>query len=423
MTGGRIWRAVALGAVAAWSLHAVTADAQPAGAPVWVAAWGTALQPIPALADPPPLYRTPAVAGRTVRQIVYPTLSGATLRLRVSNLYGKTPLVIEHLQIAQAAGGAAIRAGSTAALSFGGQPGIRLAPGQEIDSDPLSYPLQAGAPYALSAYMGGAQTMTVWHRVSNQYNYVSLPGDHSADAEAGAYRERFTQFAWLSELDVAAQQGGFAVAAIGDSITDGLRSSMNANHRWPDGLARRLASLGATDVGVINLGISGNRLLSDSACYGTALEQRFAHDALGGSGVKAVAVLIGINDINFAAMPSHGGLDCDTPHTQVDARTLIQGYQRLIAEAHRRGVRIYGATLTPAGLPPVREALRQSVNQWIRTAGAFDGVIDFDAALRDPRQPAHLQRRYDSGDGIHPSDAGYAVMAETVPEKLFGETR
>ncbi|KVN83120.1 SGNH/GDSL hydrolase family protein [Burkholderia ubonensis] len=400
--------AVALGASVLLSPPA--AGAAQAG---WVAAWATALQPIPDLASPPPLYRAPDVAGRTVRQIVYPTVTGRAARIRLSNMYGGVPLVVESASLAQAGDGAALADGVPVAVRFGGRASVTLAPGQEIESDPVTIDVATGRPYAVSLYMGARQRMTVWHRVSNQVNYVSGPGDHTKDAGAGAFRTRFTQYAWVTELAVEAGAAHASVAAIGDSITDGLRSSLNRNRRWPDALARRLAESDA--VGVVNLGISGNRLLSDSACYGTSLQSRFERDALSRSGVKAAILLIGINDINFATMPPRAGLDCDHPHTQVTAALLIDGYRRLIDAAHRRGVRIFGATLTPAALPAEREAIRLEVNRWIRGGGAFDGVVDFDEALRDPARPNVLQRRYDSGDGIHPSDAGYAAMAGAVP--------
>ncbi|KUZ75102.1 GDSL family lipase [Burkholderia ubonensis] len=386
----------------------------------WVAAWATALQPIPDLASPPPLYRAPDVAGRTVRQIVYPTVVGRAARIRLSNMYGSAPLVVESASLARAGDGAALADGVPVAVRFGGRASVTLAPGQEIESDPVTIDVATGRPYAVSLYMGTRQRMTVWHRVSNQVNYVSGLGDHTKDAGAGAFRTRFTQYAWVTELAVEAGSARASVAAIGDSITDGLRSSLNRNRRWPDALARRLAVSDA--VGVVNLGISGNRLLSDSACYGTSLQSRFERDALSRSGVKAAILLIGINDINFATMPPRAGLDCDHPHTQVTAASLIDGYRRLIDAAHRRGVRIFGATLTPAALPAEREAIRLEVNRWIRSGGAFDGVVDFDEALRDPARPNVLQRRYDSGDGIHPSDAGYAAMADAVPiERLQAE--
>ncbi|MDN7676214.1 SGNH/GDSL hydrolase family protein [Burkholderia oklahomensis] len=396
------------------------ASAAQAAAPTqptrWVASWATALQPIPDLPAPPPLYRAPDVAGRTVRQIVYPTLSGRAIRVRVSNAYGKAPLVIGEASIGRSAGGAAVTAGRSAAVTFGGRREIEVPAGQERESDPVAYDVTAGEPYALSLYMGGRQAMTVWHRVANQVNYVSTPGNHAGDAAPDAYRTRFTQSAWVAELSVeAAQPGAAMIAAVGDSITDGLRSSLNRNRRWPDAFAARLGRAGERNIGVVNLGISGNRLLSDSRCYGVALERRFERDVLMRAGVKVAVLLIGINDINFATMPARSGLDCDAPHTQVDVQSLIEGYRRVIAAAHARGVAVFGATLTPASLPPARETIRRQVNEWIRTSGAFDGVVDFDVALRDPAKPSELQRRYNSGDGIHPSDAGYAAMADAVP--------
>lgn len=403
--------AVVLGAAVFVSPLVASASAAPAG---WVAAWATALQPIPDLAAPPPLYRAPDVAGRAVRQIVYPTVSGRAARIRISNAYSRAPLVVEAASLARAGEGAAL-AGAAVPVRFGGKASVTLAPGQELESDPVAIDVAAGRPYAISLQMGANQRMTVWHRVSNQFNYVSAPGDHVSDPGAALFRTRFTQYAWVSELAVEAGSARASVAAIGDSITDGLRSSVNRNRRWPDALARRLTASGAESIGVANLGISGNRLLSDSACYGTSMASRFERDALSRAGVKAAIVLIGINDINFAAMPPRAGLDCDHPHTQVTAASLIDGYRRLIEAAHRHGVKVFGATLTPAGLPAGREATRLEVNRWIRSGGGFDGVADFDAVLRDPARPSVLQRRYDSGDGIHPSDAGYTAMADAVP--------
>lgn len=385
---------------------------QPSGAQ-WVTSWATALQSIPQRDALPPLYRAPDVAGRTVRQIVYPTLGGEVARVHISNLYGRTPLVIEAMAIAPSDGGAAVSGAQTARVTFGGRATVSLPPGAELDSDPVRIALKRGAPYAISAYMGPQQKIVAWHRVANQLNYVSRPGDHVADPSIGAFTQRFTQYAWVTGLAVEAP-GASTIAAIGDSITDGMRSSLNENRRWPDALARRLAHEQATNLAVIDMGISGNRLLSDSPCYGEALERRFERDALR-PGVRAAVLLIGINDINFQAMPARSGLDCDFPHTRVNADDLIAGYRRVIAAAHARGVRIFGATLTPASLPPEREAIRTKVNEWIRTSHAFDGVVDFDAALRNPADPLRLRQVYDSGDHIHPNDAGYEAMANAVP--------
>ncbi|TDV23787.1 lysophospholipase L1-like esterase [Paraburkholderia caballeronis] len=380
----------------------------------WVTAWATALQPIPQRPDLPALYRAPEVAGRTVRQVVYPTLDGQAIRIRLSNEYGRGPLVVRELAIAPSAGGAAVEGGREVRVTFGGRAEASVPVGATVDSDPVRMDVAAGRPYAISSYMGPDQTMAGWHRVSNQTNYVSTPGNHVADPAGGAYERRFTQYAWVTALSVGAREGS-AVAAIGDSITDGMRSTLNANRRWPDALARRLRENGREDVAVIDLGISGNRLLSDSPCYGDALERRFGRDVVAQPGVRTAILLIGINDINFQAMPPRAGLDCDYPHTAVTADDLIAGYRRVIEQAHAHGIRILGATLTPASLPPQREAIRLAANRWIRSGGAFDGVVDFDAALRDPADPTRLRRAYDSGDHIHPSDAGYAAMAAAVP--------
>jgi len=390
----------------------VAAAAEPSAH--WVTAWATALQSIPQQADLPALYRAPDVAGRTVRQIVYPTLDGQTARLRLSNEYGRAPLVVRELAIAPSSEGAAAERGRAVHVTFGGRNGVSIPAGGQIDSDPIHLDIAAGRPYAISLYMGQDQTMAGWHRVANQLNYVSTPGNHIDDADDRAYERRFTQSAWVTALAVDAPQGS-TVAAIGDSITDGMRSTLNANRRWPDALARRLREEGHANVAVIDLGISGNRLLSDSPCYGDALQRRFDRDVVAHPGVRTAVLLIGINDINFQAMPPRAGLDCDAPHTAVTADDLIAGYRRVIADAHAHGIRIVGATLTPASLPPQREAIRQTANRWIRTGGAFDGVVDFDAALRDPADPMRLRRAYDSGDHIHPSDAGYAVMGAAVP--------
>nr|WP_246184187.1 SGNH/GDSL hydrolase family protein [Paraburkholderia bonniea] len=380
----------------------------------WVSAWGTALQPIPRQASLPPLYQAPDVSGRTVRQIIYPTLSGKSVRIHLSNAYAETPLVIDELRIGPSGGGAKGRAEQSSRVTFNGAATVVVPPGGERESDPVTLDLVADAPYAVSSYMGQEQRLSAWHRVANQVNYISSPGNYTANADGKPYATRFTQYVWVTGLSVATPRPSSAVAAIGDSITDGMRSSLNQNQRWPDALARRLERENSEPIGVVNLGISGNRLLSDSPCYGEALESRFTRDVLTRPALKTAILLIGINDINFADMPARKGLDCDFPHTRVSAASLIAGYKRVIARSRQHGVRIIGATLLPASLPPSRESIRLAVNQWIRSSGEFASVIDFDAALRDAAQPAKLRRIYDSGDHIHPSDAGYAEMARAI---------
>ncbi|MCY0389101.1 SGNH/GDSL hydrolase family protein [Robbsia sp. Bb-Pol-6] len=403
--------------MAAATIASVPARAADAGH--WVAAWATAQQPVAQHPDTPAFNRAPNLAGQTVRQILAPRIAGDDWRVRVSNRYGRTPLTIDAVSLAPAGRGAAL-AGAAQAVHFGGARGVTLAAGASRESDPVAVHLDAG-PVALSLHLAaGVPTPGDWHKVASQVSYVATDGDHVQDVSGGAFHAGPTSWFFVDALLTHATDDARTAVAIGDSITDGMRSSLNANRRWPDALARRLASDPATArVAVVNLGISGNRLLNDSACYGEKLAERYPHDALDMPGGRYVIALIGINDINFPAMPKRRGLDCDEPHTFVSAADLEAGYRRLIEAAHRAHRLIYGATLTPADLPPDREAIRAAVNQWIRTSGAFDAVIDFDQALRDPRRPQVLIARYDSGDHIHPSDAGYQAMADAIPVKLF----
>ncbi len=395
-----------------------TAFAAPAAGPHWVVSWTAAVQSVSPRADAPGFDRAPLVDHQTVRQIIYSRLAGTRLRLHISNRYGLTPLVIDRTQLALSGGAAAVEGQSERAVTFGGHPVLVLAPGAEAQSDPVPLAVPAGGALAVSFFVDRSEKPSTWHKLASQVNYLSVPGDHAADPGGSAFRGHFTAYLWLSALDVDASDDpeAYAVVAIGDSITDGMRSTLNANRRWPDVLARSLAGSGRA-VAVVNQGISGNRLLSDSPCYGERLVSRFDADALAPAGVRAVVLLVGINDINFAAMPPRPGLDCDFPHTRVTADDLINGYRELIAAARSRGVRVIGATLTPASLPAAREAIRREVNQWIRSSHAFDEVVDFDAALRDPARPDDLLPAYDSDDHIHPSDAGYAEMARQLASR------
>lgn len=404
-------------AVPAWLALAVsTARADEAH---WVAAWAAAPQSVSDNPAAPAFNRAPLVSQRTVRQIVYAGLAGERVRIQLSNRYGRMPLAIAEVHLARSTSFAALEPGSDRAVTFAGKTGVLIPPGQTWQSDPVALAVRAGAPLAVSMYLDQAETPSTWHKLSSQVNYMSGPGNHLTDTTGAAFRGRFTSYLWLSGLsvDVGGHADAFAIAAIGDSITDGMRSTLNANRRWPDALARRIAN---PRVAVLNLGISGNRLLSDSPCYGERLTRRFEPDALAQPGVRTVVLLVGINDIDFPAVPPHAGLDCDVPHTKITAATLMAGYRTLIAAAHAHGLRILGGTLTPAGLPPEREAIRLAVNRWIRGGAGFDGVIDFDAAVRDPQRPDELLPRFDSGDHLHPSDAGYAQMADQIPLGLLG---
>ncbi|RKP43541.1 SGNH/GDSL hydrolase family protein [Pararobbsia silviterrae] len=380
----------------------------------WVATWSAAAQAVAPPRDAPSFNRAPETGGRTVRQIVFPALSGSAVRVRLTNAFGAVPVTLRSITLGASSQGADIVAGTMRPVTFDGKTEVTLAPGAAVWSDAVSLPVSGGRPLALSFAAPANVRATTWHKVASQVSYISGPGDVASETNGAAFRARITSYLWLDRMAVEAP-GAQAIVAIGDSITDGMRSTLNANRRWPDRFGAIVsASGGAVPTATVNAGISGNRLLNDSPCYGQALEARFAGDALGQPGVRDVIELVGINDINFGWMPAHAGLDCDVPHVRVKAADLIAGYQRLIAAAHERHVRILGSTLTPASLPPEREQIRAEVNAWIRTSRAFDAVVDFDAALRDPSDPTRLLARYDSDDHVHPSDAGYQRMAEVA---------
>ena len=389
----------------------------------WVASWTMAPQAVAQGPATPAFNRAPAINNETVRQIVVPSLSGEALRLRISNEYGKQPVHLGKVTVGIALRGAQVRKDSLHTARFDGQESASVPPGGALVSDSVHLPIHAGKPLAVSIYIPEVVAPATWHKLASQVNFISATGDHTMDAAGTSFARRFTAYVWLDGVDAHVTRRASAVVAIGDSITDGMRSTLNANRRWPDDLSRRLRAAGLHDVAVLNAGISGGRLLHDSPCYGEKLLRRFAKDALDLPNVQKVIVLIGINDINFGYVAPHAGLDCDSPHRKVNAAELIAGYRDLIAQAHRRGITIYGGTITPAGLPPQRETIRQQVNAWIRSSAAFDGVIDFDAALRDPARPTRLRARYDSGDHVHPNDAGYAAMAQAVPLDLVTDRR
>jgi len=414
--------------IAPLSIACLLLAAAPRGAVAgedWVRSWIAPLQAIPQQAslggeELPPFLQAPEIAGRTVRQIIYPTLGGAEIRLHISNRYSDAPLDILETRIARASGAGAAAEDAGVAVTFSGSRVLHLPPGGEADSDPVGLVSKSGQPYATSLYLGPDQRLEAWHRVSSVTNYVSGPGNHAGDLAADAYQTQFMHYAWITSLSVRQPAPATAILAIGDSITDGLRSTPDLSRGWPDGLMRRLAGDKGAPMAVLNAGISGNRLLSDSPCFGEKLTTRFEREIAGAADIKAAIVLIGINDINFATWPTHAGLDCGTPHNaQITAADLIAGYRQLAEAAHHRQIRLIMGTLLPAALPAEREKIRLAVNQWIRSTGEIDGVIDFDAAMRDPAHPENLRAGFDSGDHLHPSDPGYAEMAQAIPLQLF----
>jgi lysophospholipase L1-like esterase len=377
----------------------------------WVGTWATAPhQPdlgVPGLANQ-------GFENQTVRQIVHTSVEGRQVRVRLS-AFGSNGLVVGAAHVALRAAGAAILPESDRVLTFGGSPVITIPAGALVLSDPVNLNVPALTDLAISIYTPSASGPATWHFESRQLSYVSKPGDFTASADMPVTASMPAWF-WLAGVEVATHTG--AIAAFGESITDGSQSTVDANHRWPDYLAQRLiAAPGKHPSGVLNLGIAGSRMLHDS--LGPNALARFDRDVLAHPGVTHVVVQMGQNDI-FTLNSSE----------EPTVEQLVQAHRQLIERAHASGLKIYACTITPnegfllPGTPiPVftaaKEVKRQAVNAWIRTSGEYDAVIDFDLVLRDPSHPSRISPMLDSGDHGHPTDAGYQALADAVLLKLL----
>jgi len=357
-----------------------------------------------------------AFSHQTIRQVVRVSMGGDTVRVRLSNEFGQAPLVVGAAHIALSAGGATIVPGTDHALTFGGDSVITILAGAPALSDPVAIRVPPLGDLTISLYFPDSTPASTFHSSARATSWVSPPGNHTADVAMPADT---TTRSWyvIAGVSVRAPAGAAAIVALGNSITDGAASTVDSNARWPDVLARRLAAAHALDrLAVLNEGIGGNRVLHDRA--GRAVLARFDGDVLRQPGVRYVIVLEGINDIGWPAMGT------EYRDQDVSAAEIIAGHQQLIARAHELGLVIYGATLTPFEgafyYTPEGEAKREAVNTWIRTSGAYDGVIDFDAATRDPAHPGRFLPAHDSGDHLHPGDAGYRAMGEAIDLALFG---
>jgi lysophospholipase L1-like esterase len=379
----------------------------------WVGTWSNALHEpdlgVPGLANP-------GFNNQTLRQIVHISVGGPRVRVRLST-FGATGLVIGAAHIALRATAASIVPGSDRTLTFGGTPSITIPPGALVVSDPIELTVPELSDLAVSIFVPGNTGPATWHFEGRQTSFISPPGDFTASAVMPVSATTLARF-WLAGVDVMASQQTGAIVALGESITDGSQSTVDANARWTDQLARRLmAQPGNQEMGVLNGGIAGNRLLHDS--LGPNGLARFDRDVLAQTGVAHVIVQMGGNDI-FTLNPAE----------EATANQVIQGHKQLIERAHAKGLRIFGCTLTPVegfllpGTPfpvftPAKEVKRQAVNAWIRTSGEYDAVIDFDRVLRDPNSPSKVLALYDSGDHGHPTDAGYRALANAIDLRLF----
>jgi lysophospholipase L1-like esterase len=405
-------------AASASSSSAPSSSAPAVARPDWVASW--AASPMPGTSS---AQATAGFSNQTVRNIIYTSVGGNSLRVQLSDTFGSAPLVVGAVTVGVVLDGAQLVPGTSRHLTFGGKTSVTIPAGAQLLSDPLRMRVQPLEELAVSVYLPDATGPATTHQDAQQDNYIA-PGNHAGDAAAAAYATTTGSWYFVDGLDVRSSTAGGTIVAFGDSITDGYQSLVGSNARWPNYLARRLdALLGAHAPGVVDEGISGNRVLNDSSCFGVSAQARFARDALSQPGVKAVILLEGINDIGFAGEADTG---CYTPNNPtVTAAQIEAGYLDLIKMAHARGVKIYGGTLTPFGGSNAGyggnygiakgEALREQVNNWIRTSGVFDGVIDFSGATADPYDPLYLNPVYNSGDSLHPGDLGYEAMAATVP--------
>lgn len=410
---------------------AASSQAQSGRANHWISVWATAqdLLPPPALAVPPPprevleqLKAMPqrivpypeTIQDQTVRMVVQPTLAANSLRVQLSNAVGKPPLTISGAHIALRTHGSGIDPASDRPLTFGGKAFAYIPPGAIMVSDPVRLAVRPEQELAVSLYVKGNSGGVTVHPLGLNPTYIAA-GDQTALRELDNARE-VRSYYWLAGIDAAVLPPAATIVAFGDSITDGFATTPGRHSSWPEILARRLrAKPGASPWAVINMGISGNRILRDGA--GASALARFDRDVLSRPGVKWIVLLEGINDINMSQMAA---LPADQ---KADAASIIDGMKAIVAKAHLHGIKVMGATITATqGLwlyTPNSESTRTAVNTWIRNGGGFDAVADFDKATRDPAVPARLRPEFDSGDHVHPNDAGTRAMAEAIDLTVF----
>jgi lysophospholipase L1-like esterase len=407
-----------------------------AAQPTWIGTWATAPQ-----ADIPAHVQT--FWNQTLRLIVHVSAGGKKVRIKVSNTFGDRPLLIGAAHIARRAAGADIDLASDRILKFRGHPSTTVAARSMVMSDPVDLDVPALSDLAISLFFPEPAVATTSHILALQTNYVSAETGDSTSAAKFPVAKTIDSWPFLTGVDVAASPRGATIVAFGSSTTDGDGSTDDANRRWPDVLAERLQkeASGKAELGVLNEGIIGNRLLADSHSprqeggpfgdtlkrFGDALGEagvaRFDRDVLAQASVKHVILLLGINDILFPAS--------FTPASEgVSAQSVISGNRQLIARAHKKGIRVIGTTVPPFEdatfrgptihfYTPEKESVRQEVNAWIRTSGEFDAVVDFDEVVRDPSHPTRLLAAYDSGDHLHVNDAGNVAQGNAFPLNLF----
>jgi len=412
---GRYWViAICLGTLAVLSRTSEAAG--------WTASWGAApLPPSPAMG---PFPATPTFSNQTIRQTVRLSAGGSRIRIRFTNEYGTRPLSIGAARVSLADARGAVLPGTERALSFAGKTSALIPAAAPLLSDPVDLPARSLAYISISTYLPEDTGPCTCHAVGLQTAYVSDTGNFVAGEFAP--RETNSARAFISGVAVYSTTPAKTVAVLGDSISDGVGSTPDSNRRWPDLLAERLAARpGHGTFGVVNMGISGNRLLDDGA--GQSALARFDRDVLSLPGVAYVIIFEGVNDLGISFGQFQGPMAevfrSLVPQNKATAEAMIAGYRQLIDRAHGKGLKVFGATIIPyegaAYYSPEGEAVRQQINQWIRTGGAFDAVLDFDAVIRDPLRSTQIAAPLQSGDHLHGSDLGYAAIAKSINLALF----
>ena len=379
----------------------------------WTASWYGA----PQAYNEPPLGANAAKSfqDQTFRQTMYVSQGGTGLRIRVSNLLGTSPLAVTSMRVARSAGGSSIDPASDKAVTFGGQASFTIPIGQEISSDSVDFVVAPLSSLAISTYFSGSAGIETVHSLGLQSNYVAA--GNVASAAAITPTETLSRFAWVTGIDVYTPSVNKVIVTFGDSITDGYNSTPNKNNRYPNYLSRTLLSSPNQNFSVVNAGISGNRWSFNGV--GPNGNGRFSRDVLDRTGATHVVALLGINDFGIPSLLGNAA-------EQVTAAQIIQSITTAAAASKAKGVKFYAGTLTPFAGTTIPgyytadgEAKRQAVNAFIRTTALIDGFIDFDLALRDPANPTAMLGKYDSGDRLHPNDAGYEAMASVAAAFLL----
>ena len=387
----------------------------------WIASWAAS----PQSGSPNPREALLNIDNQTVRERVRISMGGSQIQLRFSNEFGSSPLVIGSATVAVPTDASSVEQESIRSVTFEGHKSVTIPAGAPVLSDPITFPVIFGAEISVSIYFPKRLTTPTLHAFAFKHAVISQHGDFTHAEKIDAATTSTASIS-VTAVFVPAQASERLVVAFGDSITDGDGSTVDADKNWPSDLIRRAANTSKTSaLAVVNEGIVGNRLLRDGDIFGISALARFDRDALVPAGVTHIVLLEGLNDICFPGAKMDGQYLADPAETR-SAQDITDAYRQLISRAHARGIKVIGATITPCEgveIPgyysEAKEETRQTVNKWIRTSGAFDGIIDFDAVVRDPKHPSQLLPKFTSKDHLHPNDEGYKAMAASIDLNLF----